>query len=288
MAVRISHNEENGMWYPAFTLCLVAIGAGICALIGLHLRGPLMVRHNFIMPCLSLLGLFILLITRKKKSENYANTIFLLVVASAVLTVWLNHDFFIRSGKPFSPFAGTKIVSILLGLMAAPNFRINVAAFGLLGISTLVQYFSWTTELREVVSVQEPWLTQIVILVSVGVYVIRIRSIRLERERAKLEEKAALLQRFAHILINAQNLANTPLQTIGLSTQMIKAKHPETVPAFKPVDRALEKVREVVKLFSTFDSFVEWEDLELPNSIEGLRKQADELLEGGKSSVLKK
>ena len=95
-------------------------------------------------------------------------------------------------------------------------------------------------------------------------YLYRLKLYAAQRQSARAEAKVALFQDFAQLLVHAQHLANTPLQIMENSVGLLGARQPEEKKLVATMRDALTRLREVVRLFSHIDSYINWQRVELP------------------------
>jgi hypothetical protein len=272
-------SPTDEMWRVTLALYYVALATGIVAVAAFRYRAPVLMSNNAVLFLVSAVGIAVLSLRKKRKSLALANFLWLALVATSLFIMWNNHDFYVLSERKFNVFAGVKFIAILVCLFAPPTRWVGFTSLAVAGLVTLIRYYTWPIGVREALSIQEPWMTAIFIAAAYALYFHRLKSLQLQREAALFQAKAEILQRFAHLLINAQHLVNTPLQTIQNTAKILRVKHPETAETLQVLDRSLIRVREIVELFSQFDSYVSWKELEMPDTIEEFRKQAKELLE---------
>jgi hypothetical protein len=224
------------------------------------------------------LNLALLLIFRRARSAALATVSLVAICLAALTGIWINHEFFIGAPKPFQYFFGHKLLALGLGFVAPPAKAVTAILLFLTGAASLIQYFHWDPALRATLPIQEPWQTIITVAVSAVIYGYRLHASEVARRAAELETRTDLLQKFAHLLLTAQHLANTPLQTIENTTAVLRTRNPELEPQLAPIERSLTRIRETVRLFTRCDSLIDWSAVELPESNEDFERRLRELV----------
>ena len=96
----------------------------------------------------------------------------------------------------------------------------------------------------------------------------------------QIEARALLLQEFAHLLINAQHLANTPLQTIENAVAILQTRHPDR----RRADRFDEPGPRCACMsscgcFRPATAYINWQNVVLPSSVEEFERRMRDLIE---------
>lgn len=274
-AVR-SRSEQ--MWRASAATSAIAMVSGIIGSVGFLVKMPQFSIPSMLLALGGGAALVVLLVSGLRSRSVLSITAFFFSAFLVLSCVWLNQQIYLQTGKSFEPFVGDKIFALTVGLIAPPILWVGLVAILATGIAPLVQYLLLSTEVRQVLPVQEPWSTLVFVMVGLGVYVFRVRSYEIQLKAARLEERALLLQEFAHLLINAQHLANTPMQTLLNSMSILKAKNPESEQLLEVMGHALGGIWRVVQLFSYCDSHINWEEKNIPVSLEDFEKRLKDLI----------
>lgn len=267
------------MWRTSLALAsLIALSSGIST-IAFTFRAPAHQLPMAIVTVASLLTFLFLLASGSRTQPLKSVGLFFWSTALILIGVWVNHTLFFRAGRPFEPFIGNKVLALSIGLIAPPFLWVGMTTILAAGILPVIQYLLLDEAVRHALPVQEPWITCICVLIAVITYIYRLKWYETQLRAAQNEEKARMIQQFAHLLINAQHLANTPLQTIENTVAILKAQHPEQQKLTAPMERSLTRIREVMQLFSYCDSHINWEEMELPRTLEAFEKRMKELVD---------
>jgi hypothetical protein len=219
---------------------------------------------------------------RKRPGPEVSHAALFLTTALVLAQVSFNHQYYFRMGVVFEPFAGEKLYALALGIIAPPVFWSGFAAILLTGLVPIVQFLMLHPQVREKLPLQEPWMTWIYIVVALVLYEFRRRSqAKLQQRTAQAEERAILLQEFVKLVIDAQHLANTPLQTIENTVAVLQARLPEEREMMAPMERALEQIQKIMRLLTHCDCYVNWQEMSLPDSLEEFEQRLKDLVGHG-------
>lgn len=125
----------------------------------------------------------------------------------------------------FIPFGGFKIEAITIALLA-PYPLIN-GYLSILGCAVVpaAMYYTVLSEYQSRMTVQEPWLTVVAVVICFLVYMFRHRGLKIEREYSKLKTEKENLEELAKIFLSLRDLTNTPIQNLMLvSTLLLENK----------------------------------------------------------------
>lgn len=249
----------------AYLICGI-VGAATMALVWM-VRAPVLVPETLFGLSALLASLIFLWIFRHRTwmESVSAGTFF---AATVILTtiICLNHEFYIRSHWPFEPFVGFKILAVFVPLICPPNKWAGWASLSLVGLVPVQRYYDWDATSQLAVGIQEPWVTFVFALGAGVIYAFKLRIETVRETEAIVATRVQTLERLITLLVGAQHLLNTPLQTIELLAHKSMLKDPEMAQAFS---RAFSAIRNVVRVLSIANTRVPWERVVLPaNSVE--------------------
>jgi len=210
-------------------------------------------------------GAYFLLNTARAKQWLFAFS-----VLNISVNVAINHEIYLREGwNILVPFFGLKLLAVAAAL-AAPAICLPAhAAFVAIIGAAFAQFLWWTPEQRAWVGLEEPWITIGFVVASYFIWYARRRGIELMRQKAALAAQNEIFKKFAVLLLGAQHLMNSPLQTIAANVRLIELENPESAERVRAIDRAFEVVQKVGQIISFGDDHIHWKDTELPTDLEG-------------------
>lgn len=267
--------QPSRMWSSSLHLTLAATACMLLATSVFTTRLPELFVPNFIALALLSLCTLILWANRKTRSDTLAALIFFVTMIVVIVDVFINHEVYVLQDTHFMPFIGIKILCVALALTAPPKRWLGWLSFALCGIVPVIQYYSWTAEMRAKIAIQEPWITVIFAICGVFLYTHRCRVLELLRK----EEQAEALRRYSHLLLASQHLLNTPLQVIELSTSLITKSEEDRLKALENIEKSMLTIRHLNHLLSFGETNMKWNDLRLPESIEEFERSVNEFKE---------
>lgn len=203
--------------------------------------------------------------------------IFLAQSAVAQYIMWNSNELAIRNPQIFEIFTGYRISAVIIGLIAPPVRWLGWLLIIAYGVAAVSHYYTWDVATHARIGVQEPWMTVMYVVASGILYNFRVNQLQSERKSATLQERVQMLSRFAHIVVNTQHQVNTPLQTIENSVNAIRKSQPELLTTLNLIDRSMERIRSVMKLFSLADANMVWKEEVAPFSTEEFQKLIHDL-----------
>jgi hypothetical protein len=188
----------------------------------------------------------------------------LLAIAGLALTAINNHQL-ARAGETAKIFEGYKIASILLALLAIQNWRIGVPLILACGLLPVAQFYSWPPEWREVVY-GGPFVPSVYATVAMGTYIYINRSRQKLHQLIQSELETVELRRFARVMISAKDLANTPLQILKAGIALSRLDPQNLHSHLDKMERACGKLESLNKIFSKYESSLDWSAAEAMDS----------------------
>lgn len=202
----------------------------------------------------------------------------LMAVAGLVLTAINNHKL-AEVSETTKVFEGYKIASIVLALLAIQNWRIGISLILACGVLPVVQFYSWPEAWRETVY-GGPFVPSVYATVALGTYIYINRSRQKLHSLIQSELETVELRRFARMMISAKDLANTPLQILKAGLALARLDPKNLTEHLDQMDRACGKLEQLNKIFSKYESSLDWSSAETMNSEELIQAETESLLAG--------
>jgi len=261
------------MWRATQSLTACGIVTASILAIGMMDRAPLIAAHTCLIVLNAGVGQVLLWLNRRSRPQLLASWIYLGNILTSIVTVTLNHEYFIHANVPFAPFIGIKMTAAIVALQTPAVRWVGWVSLAIMAICPMIQFYHWPPEIRYTLGSMEPWITLSVVICAGFIYYHRLQVFEMFERKAKLEAAAAELRRFAHLLLGAQHLTNTPLQVIESTTQLIRDQHPEAAPLVQKIEKAFIPIQHISQLMSFGKSHISWEDVQLPSSVEDFEKE---------------
>jgi len=192
-----------------------------------------------------LVGLAILgalVAARSRPSLRLGAAAFLLNAAAVSAALWLSQADGHASGRFWRPFEANRLGALTVALLAPGRATGVVAIVGYVA-AVLVQYHLLPDGARQQLPMEEPWAT-----IGYGAFAVvllsyRLRGLTLARDVARRCAEAVALERVTQASLALRDLANTPLQTLGLSLALLQARQSAPAPVLDRMERALQRLQ---------------------------------------------
>jgi signal transduction histidine kinase len=261
------------MWNATFIQSMLVLTSSL-AVMGVTWQSVPAIALTFVVTSFwALVTLFVLWIFRKSKPVGLTSWLYIGNVLICALGVNVNQEFWLRAGIPFAPFFGFKYIALLMALQAPPKRWVGRVTLSIVFIFPLIQFLSWEVAEKKLIGVQEPWLTLLSVVCAVVLYEQRLQTLAVVEKKARLQAAAKEMRRYAHLLMGAQHLLNTPLQVIQSTAELIRLRHPDAGPLVDQIDKAFVPVQEINRLLSFGRKHVDWEDVKLPETVAELEQE---------------
>jgi hypothetical protein len=193
----------------------------------------------------SAVGLAILLwliVVRNRVSVRACSIAFVINAAVIITAFWITSGAYVDSREPWIPFQANKLGSLAVALLAPELWAGIVSILGYIGTG-LLRLWLFEPDVRARVATGEPWVLVAYGLMAAALLGYRLRSVAMERRIALAQAEAQAKEELARSMLALRDLANTPLQTIGLVSQLIRLRAPAQAGLLDRIDRALERLR---------------------------------------------
>jgi hypothetical protein len=254
----ISFDEHRAAWRAAVVMQIIGI-------VGLTLDGTYwLTSHRRVLPAylvaiaIMALLLGILWLDRRRPRKSLAVFADLACVAALVAALCSADDVVAHSAEPWTPFQRRKLSVLTVALIAPTPPWVGVLCIAAFTLSAVVQYGGFEPDVRAHLGVEEPWATVAFGAFAFGIFLYRTRMVRLEHEAMLAQAEADSLRRLARVALAVRDLSNTPLQTLRLSTEMLRRHDAESAARIDQMERALARLEELERLLVQYEARTEW------------------------------
>jgi hypothetical protein len=192
-------------------------------------------------------------------SRRTYHAMFAIMATAAIVGIVMANDMMANQG-PFDAFPGIKLAALAIALLA-PSRRIGVALIGLAMLAPIGEtYLWWSAEQRSRMPLFEPWAT-------VGICAAALALLSAQRHRAEIVREVAQAQadrdgmaRLARLVLALRDLANSPMQTLVLSVELLQRKYQEG--EVSAVADEVERLNELIRALPPLET------IDVPDSFE--------------------
>jgi hypothetical protein len=206
-----------------------------------------------------LAALLALLVVRRRQPAIALSAAASLVNTAAVLVaLWAADEIVARDPRPWIPFQSHKLAIVVVALVAPSPSWVGVVCIGAYAAAATAQYAAFPADVRAHLAVGEPWANLAFGACALGVYVHRRRTLRIEHEAMRAHAEAESLRRLARVSLAIRDLSNTQLQTLRLSTALLRWRHPDDAARIDQIERALTRLEELEHMLSRYEARTPW------------------------------
>jgi hypothetical protein len=190
----------------------------------------------------------------RNASVRQSSVLFLVNSLAVVGALWVRDRAYADTGLPWVPYQANKLGCLIVAFLA-PGRRVGVLAILAHAGSSVVSLFLLAPEDRARIELGEPTATVAFGGTALALLLHRLNAQELTEQLARAYAEQVSLGRLTRSMAAVRDLANTPVQTIVLCTEMLRPlAGPGTKPVFDRMDRALERLREINELTARFIS----------------------------------
>jgi hypothetical protein len=153
--------------------------------------------------------------TRQHPSERRAMWVVLVVSATLLPLLTLNEESLIGANRPYAPFMGHKFLMVGMALVAGGRLRLSLVLILLTAASAVAAFFLLHMGARrDLISVSEPWVTLVFMLIGIVVLMMRERRRVASIQLLRAESETAADYRRAALILALRDELNSPLQCL--------------------------------------------------------------------------
>jgi hypothetical protein len=232
--------QNSSLWHSTLKLYIVGISYFVLSSIVALNKAPPILLGKVVFFLLSIFGLLTLL--SKKLSVRDTCWLYIMEVIFIVVSIEVNHQYYVVNALRFQPYISIKLLAVFIALTGPSISWATWTSIGTTAAMLLIQYFSWPAIYKSQLGIQEPVLTICFVIVAGAIYLNRMHLQELLKKETVIAEKVTILTRLKRLVTGLQHLNNTPLQTMGLSIQLLRERHPDSEPIIEALERAYQSV----------------------------------------------
>jgi len=239
--------EQNSIRYFVY---VVAISSAINVARWIGLNSTSILLWSVPLIC-SLISIYF--IRAKNKTSSFQNS-FIFWINYLAITYIIGHANYVlaSSNIGFIPFGGFKLEAVAIALIA-PYPLLN-GYLSILGCALVpaVMYYTVLADFQSRMTVQEPWLTVVAVVICFMVYIFRHRGLTVERELSKIKTEKENLEELAKIFLSLRDLTNTPIQNLMLVSTLLLENKINAERAAKYLNVSTQQLSLISEILSEF------------------------------------
>jgi hypothetical protein len=239
-----------------YTAILGAVGLAFDCINNLAIGRAALVEGIAIPPILVLLA--VLVWRDDRPSVRFGIAALLACNALVIAALWVSQQVIAESGVPWVPFRPNHLGALTAAMLAPGRMWVGILTVTGFTGAALAQYSLFDPSIRDRLPFGDPWATIAFGGFGLGVLLFRRRASRVEHDSIDLQVRMKNLERFARTMLAVRDLTNTPLQTLKLSADLLRADKPPTRLIADRVDGAVRRLQEIDRIAATYDRDLPW------------------------------
>jgi hypothetical protein len=214
-----------------------------------------------------------LLAGRWRVSLRMSQIAYALPVVAQLVTYWVIGAAREASGQSWEPLWRQKVLSLLLAILSPGELPITATLILAIGAEAFLEVTIGGLGDSPSLGAGEPWIMLALTAASLGILIYRRQRQRVERLLVDKAREAEAFERLARVAVAVRDLANTPIQLLEFSLDVLVERHPDLQRDFERMRRAVQKLRGLNRLLEPYERGIHWRpDVESPDSASLLRE----------------
>jgi len=195
--------------------------------------------------------------SRKTGKPWIASVLFVLNNLVAEIAIWRASTPLALWAMGWAPFQAEKLGLVTVAVLAPPDPWAGAISIVIFAGSAFAHYASFDPVVRARL-LAEPWTTSIYSVFAIFLYAYRLHAVRMARKMAESLSAKRSLEHVSRMLLAVRDFSNTPLQTLYLTTELLKARQGDQAELLDRMDRSLSRLRELNEIMSQYEAQAGW------------------------------
>jgi hypothetical protein len=201
----------------------------------------------------------VLLKYRPTGKQWIASLSFVFINLIIEIAVWRASTPLALSERHWVPFQTEKLSVLTVAVLAPPSWWAGVLTIGIFTGGAMLHWALFEPEVRGRM-LAEPWAAFAYGAFALLLYGYRLNALSMERRVAESLAAKRAVEHVSRMLLAVRDFSNTPLQTLYLTTALLRARHERESELLERMERSLARLRELNEIMSRYESQVGWED----------------------------
>ena len=234
--------------------CQVAFGV-----IDLSLFGPVAAALDFVHAAVALVALAWL--WKAAPGERGYELVFTLLAVIFLPAIFVSEARGAELGHARDPLVPLQFLMLGVAALAPGRAPLGATILGLV-VASSIAFWSWLQVEHPVPETHgEPWMTIVYAGVAATLLALRVRRRAMMQDLATARAERDALARVARLCLAVRDQANTPLQTLEISTVLL-GRMPDATPLTPRMSRALARLRDLLGLFAVTERWRHTADID--------------------------
>jgi hypothetical protein len=224
---------------------------------------PVDVSVRFLHALFAVGMILFLFLLKKRWNQVWAMVIFSALLLPYYGILWFHDLAMAASHRIWTPFYGFKIIFLGLGLLVT-NYVLNIVLMVALGFEcVLLWHVGRFAEIPTVLASSEPQATLLFAMVSAVLLYSHFHEARTLQKLVETRTQAEFMETVAKVFLTLRSRANTPLQTVTLSCEVLRRRAPQSVDVISIIEDAIAQLNVGSQFLSELDNQIHWNGKEL-------------------------
>jgi hypothetical protein len=218
------------------------------------------VTHIF----LAVLILIFTLIKKEKCASKTCTILFVCLYLPFYYMQWLLHRDLAISGLVWVPIASFRLHFFALALLVPGSYLINfILMSGFALEAALVWFYFDIPHLSNAVTQGEPVYSLLFFVISLSFLAFRYRDEKIIKKLYLKQARLEVFENLARVFLSIRDKSNTPIQTLGVSVELLKKKNASDQEAIIIMENAVKKLTLLSEVLKKTESKISNKDIVL-------------------------
>ncbi len=266
--IKLRIDESKMEWLSSFVLAFLSLAAEVFSAYAsqqlkmVPIVENLRLTHGFA----SLTVLLVLLVFRRRSSQALTIASYLAVILPLFPLAYLHHTECVRLLCTGSVFGGQTLIFLALSVLVPGPYWINVALMLGFTFQVIAMWFFSDANSHALFALSaEPWITIIFGMVAGVLLAFRYYYQLVSRGLAMQKARTELLGGISQIFLSIRDLANTPLQSLGIAAELLKNDKMPRQQIIEHITNSIHRLNALNGIFKFYEDRIRWNGQELMN-----------------------
>lgn len=253
-------------WLSSLVLAWLCFAGEIITLLADRALGilPLFDWMRFAHAVLAIVMIGVLLKFRRLSSRALTVSSFLALFLPLFPLSYFYHSENLRLLTPGIVFMGQKLFFLALSILVPGPYWINIALMAGFALQTIWLYVGDGPNLHAFfVQSAEPWATILYALVGGTLLAFRYHYQQITRQLTVSQAQTELFEDIARVFLSIRDLANTPLQSLGIAAELLDRNYPNAGEITERLSNSVRKLNSLNQIFKVYEKQISWGKVKL-------------------------
>jgi hypothetical protein len=271
--MKISQPILKNSWNSVLVMCfLVCMGQLLTLLASDQLSDARTLNIFRVTHIAIAIGVMILLLLFRNSPRwtiRVSTVLFTVLNIPFAITTWEYHRVLQDSQDFWIPLAGFRLYYLVLGILNSGSYFVNFVLMNIFAIESLAIWYGMDlAHSPKVILGQEPWVSLVYFFVASALLFFRARDEKLIQKLSTETANIEAMKQVARIFLSLRDRANTPIQTLKISAELLKRRYPDAKSLSETIDASARRLTEMNRYLGDVESAIPWGNKELISEAE--------------------